>query len=313
MSFVIAVDFGGTKIAAAAATLTGEIIDQARLATEPELGAQQAVRRAVSAARHLIDSAHKVTGATCVAGAAVCPGLPRSDRVDLAPNVQGWEDLAIGTLMSQGLGLDVAVGNDVRAAALAELRWGTLRDADPALFINLGTGVASALIVGGQVVPGAHGAAGEIGYSLLGSDNERTYAAGAAPLEELAGGRFIGVHASHLSGRPMTAVQAFADPDPAIRKLVDCALNRLSTQVANLALQIDPQRIAFGGGMMASRDRILAAVTRRLRQVVPFPPAVMAARFIDDGGLRGAVALALDQYLAPGIDTTFPTGATNYP
>jgi predicted NBD/HSP70 family sugar kinase len=54
----------------------------------------------------------------------------------------------------------VAVGNDVKAAGLAEFRWGALAGADPALFGSLGTGVAAAVLVGGRVLVGAHGAAG---------------------------------------------------------------------------------------------------------------------------------------------------------
>ena len=45
---------------------------------------------------------------------------------------------------------------------------------------------------------------------------------------------------------------------------------------------------------MSSADRVLGALRRRVERMVPFPPAVVAARFIDDAGLRGAVALALD-------------------
>ena len=59
------------------------------------------------------------------------------------------------------------IDNDVNAAAAAELRWGALRGVDIGLYVNLGTGLAAALVVGGRVVPGAHGAAGEIGYLLV--------------------------------------------------------------------------------------------------------------------------------------------------
>ena len=70
------------------------------------------------------------------------------------------------------------------------------------------------------------------------------------------------------------------------------ALDELSRHVANLAITLDPRRIAVGGGLSGSNDVILPALRERLAHAVPFPPEVVAARFPDDGALRGAIALA---------------------
>ena len=64
--------------------------------------------------------------------------------------------------------------------------------------------------------------------------------------------------------------------------------------VANMAIVLDPERIAVGGGLMGSSDRILAALEWRVRSAVPFPPSLVCARFLHDAALRGAIALALD-------------------
>jgi glucokinase len=305
MDVVAAVDFGGSKVAVATATLDGEIVDATRFPTEPRRGAEQAVRRAFEAARSSIARAEQATGGRCVAAGVVCPGVVLEDRIALAPNVPGWEQLALEDLARDALGLElVAVGNDVNAAGVAEARWGALAGADPALFLSLGTGVAAAILVGGTAVAGAHGAAGEIGYGLRGVDDEAAFADGRAPLEEVAGGRFIGTAASRLAGREMTAAAAFAAADGPTRELVDAALDELGVHVANLAIALDPQRIAVGGGLMGSADRVLTALERRLRRAVPFPPELARARFVHDGALRGAVALALDaQRRAPNSAT----------
>src|SRR6266571_804016 len=65
------------------------------------------------------------------------------------------------------LGLDYG-GTKIAAAvsARAEVRWGVLAGCDPAVYLNLGTGLAAAIVIGGQVVDGVNGAAGEIGYNL---------------------------------------------------------------------------------------------------------------------------------------------------
>jgi glucokinase len=293
--FVLGIDFGGTKIALATAALDGRLLESARLETEAGHGAVQAVDRALARAQVLLSETTR-NGGRCVAVSAVSPGIVYEDHVALAPNVPGWEQLRLPGLLRERFGLArAAVGTDVKAAALAELRWGSLRGADPAILLILGTGLAAAIVVAGEVLHGANGAAGEIGYSLRGGDEHTGAADGRAPLEELAGGRAIGERASRLLGAPVTAADVFEHPDPRARELLEAALDAVAVQVANMAILIDPARIAVGGGLMSRPDVILEALERRLRLAAPFAPELMPAEFIHDGPLRGAIALALDE------------------
>lgn len=288
--FVLGIDFGGTKIALAAVTTDdGRIIDSALLETDAARGAPQAVERTLAAARVLLDRGAAAVGAECSAVGAVSPGVVLPDRILLAPNVPGWERLALASLLRDGLGVARAVvGTDVKAAALAETLWGSLRGSDPALFLNLGTGLAAAFVADGRVLSGAHGAAGELGY------NARDRAAAEPPtLEEVAGGRSIGERAGALAGRPMSAAEAFASELPQVRALVEETLDELFTHLANAIVLLDPARVALGGGLLRSEERILPPLAARLKQVVPFPPQLVRARFPDEGALLGAVALAL--------------------
>jgi glucokinase len=294
--FVLGIDFGGTKIALATASLDGRLLESDRLDTDAARGATQAVDRAVARADELRDATARNGGGRCVAVSAVSPGIVYEDRVALAPNVPGWQELELpARLRGHFDGALAAVGTDVKAAAVAELRWGSLRGADPAILLILGTGIAAAIVAGGQVVHGANGAAGEIGYSLRGACETDGAADGHAPLEEYAGGRAIGERASELLGEPLTAADVFDNPDPRARELLEAALDALAVQVANMAIAIDPARIAVGGGLMSRPDAILPPLERRLRAAAPFPPELVPAEFVHDGPLRGAIALALDE------------------
>jgi glucokinase len=296
---VLGIDFGGTKIALATATLDGQLVEADRLDTDAGQGAVQAVDRAVARAKELLATTSDNGGGRCVAVSAVSPGIVYEDHVALAPNVPGWQQLKLPALLRDRLEPALlAVGTDVKAAALAELRWGSLRGADPAILLILGTGIAAAIVAGGEVLHGANGAAGEIGYSLRGSCDSTGAAEGHAPLEEFAGGRAIGERAGELLGTPMTAAEVFESPDPRARELLDTALDALAVQVANMAIALDPARIAVGGGLMSRADVILAAFERRLRAAAPFAPELVPAQFIHDGPLRGAIALALDEAAA---------------
>ncbi|MBY8884489.1 ROK family protein [Streptomyces sp. PTM05] len=304
--FVLGIDFGGTKVAVAAADRTGRVLRSLRLDTRAADGAAQAVERALRAAREMRE-ALETEGGRCVAAGAVSPGVVHEDRIPFAPNVPGWEDLRLRHLTSEALELEVvACANDVKAGGLAEARWGALRDADPGIFLSLGTGIGAAVVVGGRVLGGAHGAAGEIGYLLRDASDTAGVASGRAPLEEYASGIGLARRGSSTLGEPATAAGLFASADARARALVADALDQLAVHVANLAITVDPARIAVGGGMMASAERVLPALERRLKEFVPFPPDLVPARYVQDSALRGALALALD---ATGGSRTPSTGA----
>ncbi len=141
---VVGIDFGGTKTEVALADSTGTPVRRIRFATRPEQGPDRVLARAGAAARELAEYARSVLGLPVVAHAAVSPGVVRPDRILLTSNLPGWENLALADRLVLELGVDsVAVANDVRAGALAELRRGALRGADPGVYLSLGTGVAA--------------------------------------------------------------------------------------------------------------------------------------------------------------------------
>jgi glucokinase len=286
--FVLGVDFGGTKVALATATAAGERLRSTRIETRAPDGADEVLRRTVEAAHGLIEA---TPGRLLAAGISTF-GVVRDGRVHLAPNVRGWDDLPLPALLREGLGVArLEIENDVNAAATAELDWGALQGTDVGLYVNLGTGTGAALIVGGRVVPGVHGAAGEIGY-LLREPGEPGYAHGHAPLEEYTSGSGLAARGTTLLRRSVTAVDLAAGRDePAIASLLDDAAATIGMTVANLATFLDPERVVVGGGMATA---FLPAIQSAVTRAVPFPPRVEAARFLDDAPLIGAIALAVD-------------------
>ncbi|GAA2576591.1 ROK family protein [Dactylosporangium fulvum] len=286
---VLAIDFGGTKVAlgtAAVDALDGRPHTTMRLRTNGAGGALQVVRRTLTAARQLLGTPAAVGVSTF--------GVVRDDVVRLAPNVPGWDGLALPGLLRAEFGdTPVAIDNDVNAGAAAELRWGALRGVDVGLYINLGTGLAAALVAGGRVLPGAHGAAGEIGY-LRDSAAAPTFADGHAPLEETVSGSALARRGSALLGREVTAAELFdLRTEPGVGELLDEAVDTLSRTIANLCVILDPQRVVIGGGLMGAAPFILPRVAAALTRSVPFPPHLTTASFVDDAPLIGALAMAL--------------------
>ncbi|HKA97150.1 MAG TPA: hypothetical protein VKD66_12865, partial [Streptosporangiaceae bacterium] len=82
--------------------------------------------------------------------------------------------------------------------------------------------------------------------------------------------------------------------DTDLDRLVTDFVTELAFHVVNLAICVNPVRIAVGGGMVRSWDRLRPGLQHALSSGVPFPPELVAARFPFDAPLIGAVALAMD-------------------
>jgi glucokinase len=292
---VLGLDFGGTKIAAAVCDLAGNKLASAVVGSQPELGAAASFAHGITTGRELLAEATG-DGALLAAVGAATFGIPFQDRVELAPAIKGWESLEFGRELAAAFpGAHVSIATDAKAAALAEARWGALAGHDPAVYLNLGTGLAAAVITGGQVLTGRHGAAGEIGYSLREHGDVGLATGRRQMLEDVVSGLALARRAAKL-GRPLTAAEVFAasKADPALDELVTAFVRELAFHLVNLAILIDPARIAVGGGMVRSWDRIRPALAQALTQAVPYPPELVLAHFPHDAPLLGAIALAVD-------------------
>jgi predicted NBD/HSP70 family sugar kinase len=292
---VLGIDFGGSKIAIAVCGLDGERLGSATVATGAERGARAVLGRAVGTAHDLL--AEAAPGAQLAAVGVSTIGIPRGDGVDLAPNIPGWDGIGLGRELGSAFGgAEIKLATDVKAAAQAEARWGTLAGCEPAVYLNLGTGLASAVVTGGRVLAGSHGAAGEIGYNLREVTDAGAGAGERTLLEDVVSGQGLARRAAESLGRRFDAAQIFAQytSEPGLARLVGEFVAELAFHVVNLAILIDPQRIAVGGGMVRSWGRIGPGLKLALDAGVPFPPELVMARFLFDAPLMGAIALGVE-------------------
>lgn len=297
-SVVAGIDFGGSKIAVAVCDLSGNRLAFSRVDTRGDAspaglaGARAVFERGVRTTRELLAAAAPDSELAAVGVATF--GIPAEDRVLLAPAIDGWESLPMGRELRAAFpGAQVKMATDVKAAAAAEYRWGALRGCDPAVYLNLGTGLAAAIVAGGQVLSGEVGAAGEIGYNLRAISDVGLGLAERVPLEDAVSG--LGL-ARQVSARGLSAADVF-DTNLGDRDLADLATGfvaELAFHLVNLAICINPARIAVGGGMAGSWARLQPDLERALNAGAPFPPELVLAEFPHEAPLIGAVALAVD-------------------
>ena len=298
---VLGIDFGASKIATAASGMDGARLASATVHTRPELGARAAFDRGIASARALLDG--PAAGHELVAVGVSTIGIPFDDRVELAPTIPGWDSLALGLELRGAFeGAQIRLATDVKAATRAEARWGALAGCDPAIYLNLGTGLAAGIVVGGRVLAGRHGAAGEIGYNLRAAGDIAAPPGERQLLEDMVSGQALTRRARAVAGQDIQAAAIFEasgddgddGDDGALRDLVDEFVGELAFHLVNLAVLVDPQRIAVGGGLVRSWERLRPGLERALAAGVPFPPELVVAAFPFDAPLLGAIALAIE-------------------
>jgi glucokinase len=292
---VLGVDFGASKIAVAASGMDGARLASTTVRTRPELGGRAAFERGIAAARRLLDGGP--AGRELVAVGVSTIGIPFDDRVELAPTIPGWHSLALGRELRAAFeGAEIRLATDVKAATQAEARWGALTGCDPAIYLNLGTGLAAGVVVGGRVLAGSHGAAGEIGYNLRAVSDVGMSSGEREVLEDMVSGQALTRRGRAVAGRDMAAAAIFqaSGEDSALRDLVGEFVGELAFHLVNLAILVDPQRIAVGGGLVRSWERLRPGLARALAAGVPFPPELVVAHFPFDAPLIGAIALAIE-------------------
>jgi glucokinase len=288
MQVVVGLDFGGSKTAAAVADTTGMRLGEVVTPVDPDMSSDETFARGIDAARRLL---REVAPTDQLAAVGACTfGIPHDDRVELAPNIPGWEQVAFGAGLRRAFpGTEIRVETDVKAAARAEVDDGALAGCDPGLYVNIGTGFAAAMVVGGVVVSGRHAASGEIGYNL------RTAAPplGSGRLEDVVSGKALETAARRTIGRPdVAALFELSETDTAAAGTCAQFVAELCFHLVNLTIALDPQRVVVGGGLVRSWDRFGPALAHALTEAVCFPPELTVAKHPFDAPLIGALALA---------------------
>ncbi len=307
---VIAVDLGGTKVAAGLVDRDGAVT---RRAVEPtERTGEDAV----------VAQLERVIAAQAEAGfAALGVGVPstidqRSGQAVASVNIPlAGADLR-GRLEDR-FGVPVWIENDANAAAVAEHRLGAARGVRYVVMLTLGTGVGGGLILDDRLYRGAVGAGGELGHITLDLDGPRCQGTcpGRGHLEVLASGgaadkladRVAQEHPDGDLGRAAAAGRvvdprllvelASAEPGDALEVLEHVGFH-LGVGISDLVNIFNPELVVVGGGFAGAGDLLLATARKVVAERALLPARevveIVEAELGPDAGLIGAGLLAFD-------------------
>jgi|CXWL01.1.fsa_nt_gi predicted NBD/HSP70 family sugar kinase len=291
--YLAGVDLGATNVRVVIADQDGNIEARRHFATPggaPE-GALGKISRAID---ELVRGVW--VGATVDAIGIALPGMvdPEAGVVASVANLAGWENVPLARLLGGGQ-RPVAMENDANAAAVGEGWLGASRGLRHHVFIALGTGIGSGVVVDGRVLRGAHHLGGEIAY--LSMTREQVRAGGwQQNIESLVGGRAIAGKAIEIFGEGAKASELFEAArtgHAAAAAFVTEVQEYLAMAVVDVIALLDPEMVVFGGGVMAAQGAWLLDPIRELvHRNTPVRTKVVLSELGEDAQVIGAVRLA---------------------
>ncbi len=293
MELCLAVDVGGSKMAAGLVTRQGDLLDHEHVATPRPGDADQLFGSLRAVVERILAPGPGAGGATdarrrdVVACGIGCGGPMDLDTGTVSPlNIPGWRGFPLRQRMAELTGLPTALDNDAKALARAEGWVGAARGRRNFLAMVVSTGIGGGLVLDGRLVHGASGNAGHVGHVIVEPDGRPCACGARGCLEAEASGTAV----EAVTGRP--AVEAPAD-------VVTRCGQMVGRGVASLVSALDIDLVAVAGSVaLGYGTPFFAAANDELRgrACLSFTrtAAIVPAGLGDRGPLVGAGAVGWD-------------------
>ncbi|MFJ6632255.1 ROK family protein [Streptomyces sp. NPDC091376] len=169
-----------------------------------------------------------------------------------------WREIPLAELVAMTTGLPVTVDNDVRALTVAEQWFGAGVGLSDFALVTVGAGIGCGLVVGGRVVSGAHGVAGEIGHLSLDPAGPQCHCGNRGCVEAIAADSAIVRDVRTATGTPVAdAAEALAlahRGDPGAREVYARAGEAIGRAIGSVVNLLGPERVIISGEGLAAYD-----------------------------------------------------------
>lgn len=268
--YTIGIDIGASKVAAALVK-HGQILRFQKMEFKARGGRsiKQTVLQALDSVRGSGRISGVGVGVPCIFGA---DGKPFS-----CPNIRDLNPVALSRIIAKQYRTPVFLENDVKAAALAELKYGVGKKSKNFVFVAFGTGIGGAIVVDGKIYKGAFGWAGEFGHTVVKTQISKSKFQKMEDWEAISTKKFL------KSGRTFKDVNDFAES--------------IALGFVNITYALAPEYIVVGGGLSLLwnkrfSEKIYAAVERMQVSKKLFLPKIIVSSLKNKGEVLGVALLA---------------------
>ena len=308
--YTVGIDIGGTKIAGALVSESGEIVRELKVPSPANDSV--ALQAAVVAMVKELSQGEEVLAV----GVAAAGFIDANQAVVVySPNLS-WRNEPLKANLEADLGVPVFIENDANAAGWAEYRFGAGRGSHHMMMLTIGTGVGGAIVANGELFRGGYGIGGELGHTNLIPNGKpcgcgqhgclEQYGSGTALLnaaKELASsGTQEGARLAELASAKgeltgAEVYQAIQEGDAGALRLLTELGTHLGFAVASFVAVLDPEILVIGGGVSAAGELLLKPIREAYLAHLPargFRPElkVVAAQLHNDAGVVGVADLA---------------------
>ncbi|RJP74286.1 MAG: ROK family protein [Candidatus Abyssobacteria bacterium SURF_17] len=316
--FILALDIGGTKLAAALFDSHLNLLARSRMPTHAHKGPDAVFERLIQLAETVSARAgidlHRVR---CIGVGCGGPLDTETGLIYSPPNLPGWDAYPLKETLEARFSTPAFVDNDANAAAMAEHRFGAGRNRKNIFYITVSTGIGAGLILDGKIYRGANYSAGEFGHIVLEPNGPRCNCGGRGCLEALASGTAIAKRArEEIKNAPTSLLaKSFANKTHSLTAKDVVAAARqgdtLSAQILREAAHyiglgitsaihlLNPEIVIIGGGLTRAGkllfDPIRTTVAERAQHYIAHFVRIVPAKLGTRVGIYGALAVALDR------------------
>lgn len=311
----IGIDVGGTNVKIALVDDNGEIIYSNSVPTYAKMGYEYTVNNIKQAIKDLMKETN--TTPSDIEGIGFdFPGQVdcKTGVVKLAPNIPGWVNVPIAQMIEDEFHIPTRIDNDVRCAALGELKFGAGRGCENFICITVGTGIGSGIVINGKVVRGATNAAGELGHIKLQMNGGPICGCGdTGCLEAFASGpAIVAMAQEYIKGgkstkfREMAAVEggeitpymvakAAEEGDPVAKRIFEIVGEYIGIGLTSVINLLNPERVIIGGGVAESGELLLGPIRKTIKEramvVAGNAVEIVPAQLGNSAGVIGASML----------------------
>ncbi|HYL57465.1 MAG TPA: ROK family protein [Candidatus Acidoferrales bacterium] len=324
-AWALGLDMGGTNIRCAAVSVTGRVVMMQHGPSHASRAAPAVADNIAIQLKALLEAARRAgLGSPRAIGVAVPGPLDVfSGVVMAAPHVAAWRGYPLRKRLETLVGHRIVLENDANAWALGEFWRGAARGRRDVVLLTLGTGVGGGLIVGGKLVHGRSGMAGELGHVTVDPNGPQCDCGANGCLESYASASGLrGLVEQRLglrTGAKLPAELLDAEGNFSVRRLTALARrgdsmaveafrvagHYLGIAIASFLNVFNPELVVIGGGVAGAmpymRKSMLAQVRRRAFAAVARQAKIVPAALGAYGGVVGAAYAAL--HPAPGKRT----------
>lgn len=304
------IDIGGTSVKLGLFTQDGELLDNWEIPTRKEEKGSFILRDVAASLEKKI--AEKSLKEEDIIGIGIgVPGPVKEDGTVIQCVNLGWGIINVAKEMKALTGFETKVGNDANVAALGEMWQGGGKGYQDIIMVTLGTGVGGGVILGGKIVTGSNGAAGEIGHITVSYDEpESCNCTKHGCLEQFASAtgivketrRMLEGSTEDSSLREVSSLSAKAifdaakEGDALALRSVDQLGRYLGIALSHVAAVVDPEAFVIGGGVSKAGEMLLDVIKKHFEQNVMLAlkgKEFKLATLGNDAGIYGSAKLIL--------------------